>query len=146
MAMDQPNLMTPEEMEDRLSKKEDPFSLVIDKWERLARFLYQAFTLEDFNIFLVGCQVTIPFCHIYGTKNECHRCPVLEICQGSEEQEESMWSGLYRLIQAYGWAGDFLPPEPLRQYVHKFLETLKSLRQASRGPRTPRRTGTNPAS
>jgi hypothetical protein len=143
--MDQPILITSEEMTERFNRKEDPFCLVIDKWERLARFLNQAFTLEDYNIFLAGCQVTIPFCYIYGAKDECHRCPLVEICQGIEEEEESMWSGLYRLIQAYGWAGDCLPPEPLKQYVQKFLETLKSLRQASRGPRTPRSTGTNPA-
>ncbi len=143
--MDQPFLITSEEMVERINRKEDPFSLVIDKWERLARFLDGAFTLEDYNIFLAGCQVTIPFCYMYGAKDECHRCPLVKICQGTEEEEESLWSGLYRLIQAYGWAGDFLPPEPLKQYVHKFLETLKSLRQASRGPRTPRSTGTNPA-
>ena len=143
--MDQPVLITSEEMTERINRKEDPFCLVIDKWERLARFLDRAFTLEDYNIFLAGCQVTIPFCYMYGVKDECHRCPLVEICQGPEEEDESLWSGLYRLIQAYGWAGDFLPPEPLKHYVQKFLETLKSLQQTSRGPRTPRSTGTNPA-
>ena len=145
MALDEPILMTTEEMEDRVGKREDPLGLVIDKWERLARFLDQAFTLEDFNIFLAGCQVTIPFCYMYGAKDECHRCPLVEICQGSEEQDESMWSGLYRLIQAYGWAGDFLSPEPLKDYVHKFLGTLRNLKHPSRGRRTPRSTGTTPA-
>jgi hypothetical protein len=130
-----------EEMEKRASH-EDPLDLTIEKWERLDAFLERAFSLDDYNMFLAACQVTIPFCVKYGASGECDLCPLVALCQGLEEDsDEPMWSGLFRLIQAYGWAGDMLPPEPLRQYVQRFIEVLKQKRGKSRNSNSTGRTG-----
>ncbi len=130
-------IMTAEEMEERFEQKEDPFDLVIEKWERLEKFLDSAFTLDDFSTFLAGCQVSIPFCRMYASRGRCDLCPVTELCQGLEDEEETMWSGLYRLIQAYGWAGDMLPPDQLKDYIRTFIESIRELR-GERKPSSPR--------
>ena len=136
-------LLTPDEMESRFAMDEDPFDLVIEKWERLEKYLERAFTLDDFSVFLAASQVPIPFCHIYGARGKCSLCPVAEICRGGEEDEETLWGGLYRLIQAYGWAGDILHPEPLKRYLRRFIESLKELRCKTPSAGTPRISDSN---
>ena len=136
-------LISAEEMEER-SDHEDPLELTIEKWERLGSFLERAFSLDDYNIFLAGCQVTIPFCQKYGEHGKCELCPLVALCQGLDDDSETMWSGLFRLIQAYGWAGDMLPPEPLRQYVQRFIEVLKQKRGKSKDANSTGRTGAVP--
>ena len=68
-------IMTPEEMTNRFKNKDDPFDLVIEKWERLGVFLENAFSLDDYNLFLAACQVPIPFCQMYGVEGHCNLCP-----------------------------------------------------------------------
>ena len=133
-----------EEMKARFERKEDPFDLTLEKWERLERFLRSAFTLDDYNVFLAGCQVAIPFCQMYAVNEECEDCPLFELCQGIDEDEETLWSGLYRLIQAYGWAGDMLPPEPLKNYVQRFVQVLQETRDKKRSASSSRSSGANP--
>ena len=141
---DRPILMTPEEMESRITRNDDPFELVVEKWERLASFLEMAFTLDDYNVFLAGCQVPIPFCQMYGAQNRCDLCPIMHLCQGTDEDRESMWSGLSRMIQAYGWAGDMLPPEPLKNYVQRFIRALTEASRDGQRSSSPRSPETNP--
>ena len=137
-------LISAEEMEER-SSHEDALELTIEKWERLGAFLERAFTLDDYNMFLAGCQVTIPFCVKYGASGQCDLCPLVALCQGlDEDSNETMWSGLFRLIQAYGWAGDMLPPEPLRQYVQRFIEVLRQKRGRSHNSNSTGRPGAVP--
>ena len=74
-------LMTPEEMQTRHQKQEDPFRLVLDKWSRIQSFLGRAFSQEDFVAVLEAAQVTIPFCLDLGARNACTLCPIIRICQ-----------------------------------------------------------------
>lgn len=114
--------MTAEEMQRRYQEGEDPMDLVIEKWVRIRDCLPFAFTREDFVEILQAAQVPIPFCQEHGARRECHRCPIHRLCQA--EEEESMWSGLWRLLQAYAWAGDLLPLEPLQGAVERFVKEL----------------------
>ncbi|MBI4775727.1 MAG: hypothetical protein HY788_16410 [Deltaproteobacteria bacterium] len=129
--MDSSILMTEEEMTLRTGQKEDSFDLVIEKWQRIHQYLNHAFTRDDYVVALEASQVVIPFCRTYAAHRNCSNCPILLICQGEDVEGESLWSGLYRLLQAYGWAGDFLAPEPLLDYLGRFLDALKRANEPS---------------
>jgi len=129
--MDSSILMTEEEMSQRTEQKEDSFGLVIEKWQRIHQYLNGAFTRDDYVDALEAAQVVIPFCRTYAACRNCNDCPILLICQGEDDVRESLWSGLYRLLQAYAWAGDFLAPEPLLDYLGRFLDALKRTNELS---------------
>ena len=129
--MDSSILMTEEEMNSRTEQKEDSFELVIDKWQRIHEYLSSAFTRDDYVTALEASHVVIPFCRTYATSRNCSACPILFICQGEDDEGESLWSGMYRLLQAYAWAGDFLSPEPLLGYLSRFLDALKQASKVS---------------
>ena len=129
--MDGSVLMTEEEMDSRTERKEDSFGLVIEKWRRIHQHLNLAFTRDDYVTALEASHVVIPFCRTYAVSRNCSDCPILLICQGEDENGESLWSGMYRLLQAYAWAGDFLSPEPLLGYLGRFLDALKRASEIS---------------
>lgn len=118
-------LMTSEEMQTRHQKQEDPFRLVLDKWSRIQSFLTTAFSQEDFVSILEAAQVPIPFCLDLGSRNACNLCPIIRICQSPKDGMESLWSGVFRLLQAYAWAGDFLNPEPLKNMVAELIAHIQ---------------------
>jgi len=118
-------LMTSEEMVARHQRREDPFQLVLDKWFRIQSFLARAFSQEDFVSILEAAQVPIPFCLDLESRNACNLCPIGQICQSSQEGFESLWSGVFRLLQAYAWAGDFLNPEPLKNMVAELIAHIQ---------------------
>jgi hypothetical protein len=125
-------LMTPEEMQARYQRQEDPFRLVLDKWSRIQSFLGRAFSQEDFVAILEAAQVPIPFCLDLGARNACTLCPIITICQSHQEGVESLWSGVYRLLQAYAWAGDFLSPEPLKNMIAELIAHIRDAQGSHR--------------
>ena len=128
--------LTAEEMVQRHKNQEDPFSLVLDKWTRIQSCLNIAFTREDYLDILEASQIPIPFCMELGARDACHLCPLKHICQPPDEGLESFWSGMYRLLQAYAWAGDFIDPEPLKRIVSELISRVREARESlNTGPR-----------
>jgi hypothetical protein len=125
-------LMTADEMQDRHQRQEDPFGLVLDKWSRIQSFLGSAFSQEDFVTILEAAQIPIPFCLDLESRNACSLCPIIRVCQSPKDGLESLWSGVFRLLQAYAWAGDFLNPEPLKNMVAELIAHIRDARESYR--------------
>lgn len=111
-----PRLMSEQEMMDRYRKEEDPFELVIEKWRRIRDFLQFAFSRQDFVSVFEAAYVPIPFCLEFGKRKQCSKCPIRKLCI-PEQDKESFWVLLVRVLHAYAFAGDFLPPESIKGLV-----------------------------
>jgi hypothetical protein len=122
-------LITIEEMRERIQKKDDPFDLTIEKWIRIRKFLETAMTLSDFQELLQGATIAVPFCFEYQVKG-CLGCPLERICARGRGER---FLRVMRLIQAYTIAGDMLPKERLVSEIDDFLMELEMIRAKYKG-------------
>jgi hypothetical protein len=122
-------LITIQEMRERIQRRDDSFDLTIEKWVRIRKFLETANTLSDFQELLQGAAVAVPFCFEYQIKG-CFGCPLEKICaQGRSER----FLRVMRLIQAYTIAGDMLPKEKLASEIDDFIMELQMIRAKHKG-------------
>jgi hypothetical protein len=125
-----PQLMTLEEMQERIQEKDDndPFDLAIEKWARIRKFLDNPLTLDDFRELFQGATVAVPFCFEFGVKG-CAGCPLGDICAPIEEKKHQR---LLRLIQAYTLAGDMLPKQRLTTEVDSYIIDLEMIKRKNK--------------
>jgi hypothetical protein len=122
-------LITIEEMRERIQRRDDPFDLTIEKWVRIRKFLETAMTLSDFQELFQGAAVAVPFCFEYQTK-ACLGCPLERICARGRGERFLI---VMRLIQAYTIAGDMLPKERLVSEIDDFIIELQMIRAKHKG-------------
>lgn len=125
-------LMTISEMQRRYQRKEDPFDLAIEKWNRIREFVENASTLSEFKELIHATNIAVPFCFEY-QRNDCLGCPLEEIC-GSGKGEKLF--EIMRLIQIHHLAilaGNTLPKEPLISEVDGLLSELEMLKTKLNG-------------
>jgi hypothetical protein len=122
-------LITIQEMRERIQKREDPFDLTIEKWIRIRKFLETAMTLSDFQELFQGAAVAVPFCFEYQVKG-CFGCPLEKVCARGRSER---FLRVMRLIQAYTIAGDMLPKERLVSEIDDFIVELQMIRAKHKG-------------
>jgi hypothetical protein len=92
------NLMTRDEMLERLNKGEDPWEIVFDKWNRIKR-IYLVYGKIDLPISIFG--ETCVLCEVHSTSNAaiyCHGyehgtlpCPLVQIGERCGSKEGNAW-------------------------------------------------------
>lgn len=123
-------LMTVSEMRDRWQKREDPFDLTIEKWNRIRHFVDSASTVTDFNDLLRAANVAVPFCFQYQVRG-CTGCPLETICgQGRAGKLVKVM----KLLQFYGYAilaGNVPLKESLFSEVDGLITEVKTIKEKS---------------
>ncbi len=112
--------MSFEEMRERYEKGEDSLNLALEKWDRILTTSRTVFQLSHFQEILKAAVVPLFLCVEY--EKQCHICPIFSVCKQGYSDD---WTSLMRVVQAYAFAGDLLPLDPLLGHLETFVHKLR---------------------
>jgi hypothetical protein len=116
------SLLGLEEMQQRHTKGEDPFELVIEKWLRIKDYLLENAEPERYKE-AYECGVSkIIFCLDFRTY--CHLCPLSPVCSNNQ----SLYYQIMRHLHVYSLLGALLPRAPIIDLIDKYIMDMQGYR------------------